>query len=281
MRGLSKINEGAGDFLPCQAIPDSNMDIEVQEIETVNEIEIKTVPCRVMKLERLAHDVMLVGLKTPDNNRLKFMPGQYIDFLLRDGRRRSFSLANAPHDDDLLQLHIRHVPNGFFTDHIFNKMKIKDLMRIEAPLGSFFLRESSKRPLLMIAGGTGFAPIKSIIEHALYIGDKRPIHLYWGVRAKRDLYLHDLAQKWASHEHITYTPILSTPLEDDIWKGKTGFVHETLLTEKLDVPAMDAYVCAPPPMVEAVRSELLMQGLAKKHFFADSFEFASDTTSQL
>jgi len=276
LKALGKIDEGAGEVLLCQAIADTDVEIAVHEVEQVGKIEIKKLPSRVVKLEKLCHDVMLVGLKIPEKDRLQFLAGQYLNFILRDGRRRSFSMANAPHDDELLELHIRYVAGGHFTEQVFNKMKEKDLLRIEAPLGTFFLREDSNAPLLMVAGGTGFAPIKAIIEHALHTGSTRPIHLYWGVRAKQDLYLHDLAQGWAdAHEHISYTPVLSEPDAEDAWTGRTGFVHEAVLADYADLSDYEVYSCGPPVMITAVRDNFVEQRqLNPEHFYADSFDFA-------
>lgn len=281
LKALKKIDEDAGEVLLCQAIADTDVEIAVHEVEQVSEIEVKKLPSRVVKLEKLCHDVMLVGLKIPEKDRLQFLAGQYLDVILRDGRRRSFSMANAPHDDTMLQLHIRYVGGGHFTEHVFKKMKEKDLLRIEAPLGTFFLHEDSNAPMLMVAGGTGFAPIKAIIEHSLHVGLTRPIHLFWGVRAKQDLYLHELAQGWAeTYEHISYTPVLSEPGPDDAWQGRTGFVHEVVLADYADLSDYEVYSCGPPIMINSARDSFVQQRqLNAEHFYADSFEFASPPPS--
>ncbi|HSP01750.1 MAG TPA: 2Fe-2S iron-sulfur cluster-binding protein, partial [Thioalkalivibrio sp.] len=176
---LSEKDEAEGKALFCQAMAVSDLEIEVREIGAARDIVIKTLPCRVVKLNRLNHDVMEMQLKLPVTERLQFLAGQYIDVLLKDGRRRSFSLANAPHRDEFLELHVRHVPGGAFSDQVFGEMKEKALMRIEGPLGSFFLREESERPILLMGGGTGFGPLKSILEHAFEIGVDRSMHLFW------------------------------------------------------------------------------------------------------
>ncbi len=278
LKALGKLDETAGEILLCQAVADTDVEISVAELEQVNLIEVKKLPCRVVKLERLCHDVMRIGLKIPEKDRLNFLAGQYLDFILRDGRRRSFSLANAPQDDNMLELHVRYVPGGYFTEHVFHKMQEKDLLRIEAPLGTFFLREDSHAPLLMVAGGTGFAPIKAIIEHSLHVGLQRPIHLYWGVRSKRDLYLHSLAQGWAqAHEHIQYTPVLSNPLAEDDWDGRVGFVHEAVLADYQDLSDYAVYSCGPPVMISAARDAFTRQRNLDAHkFYADSFEFSNN-----
>jgi len=276
---LSKIDETKQQALFCQAHACEDLLIDSQEVTQGKDIPIKKIPCRLVKMEKLAHDVMCLQLKTPDSNRLQFLAGQYIDFLLKDGRRRSFSLANAPCHDELLELHVRHVDGGEFTDFIFNEMKEKSLLRIEGPLGSFFLRdqdEKNNRPILMLAGGTGFAPIKSLIEQAIYNEDSRQIDFYWGARAKQDLYLHDMATQWAQQDNINYIPVLSEPSPEDNWQGKLGFVHQAVLDDHTDLSGYDAYVCGPPPMVDAAHTEFMQRGLPQQRFFSDSFEFNSE-----
>ena len=160
----------------CQAHPQSDLVISAREVEAGQDITVKRLPCRAEHIKQLSHDVMQIQLKLPDSERLQFLAGQYIEFILKDGRRRAFSIANAPHQDEYLELHVRHVPGGSFTGHVFDEMKDRALLRIEGPLGTFYLREQSPRPVLMMAGGTGFAPLKGMLEHAFYIGFDRPIH---------------------------------------------------------------------------------------------------------
>ncbi len=249
--------------------------MEAHEVKAAEGIVIKTLPCRVMRMEKLSHDVMAIYLKLPQTERLQFLAGQYIDILLRDGRRRSFSLANAPHDDELLQLHVRKVPDGHFTDHVFNRMKERDLLRFQGPYGIFFLRDDSARPILLMAGGTGFAPIKSILEHAFAKGESRAIHLFWGARRQPDLYLHELALSWAKqHPNFCYTPVLSEAQADDRWKGRTGWVHAALLEDYPDLSEYDVYASGPPPMIEAGQAAFKAHGLAEDCFHFDSFEFS-------
>mgnify|MGYP000976895803 CR=1 FL=1 len=174
--------KAAGKVLLCCAKPLSDLVLEVREVHAGRDIPVKTLPCRVQKMERLAGDVMALHLKLPANERLQFLAGQYVEFILKDGSRRAFSLANAPHDDALLQVHIRRVPGGSFTAHVFDAMQEKDLLRFEGPLGSFYLREDSAKPIVMLAGGTGFAPIKALVEHMLHNRIERRVHLYWGAR---------------------------------------------------------------------------------------------------
>ena len=259
----------------CSALADSELVIEVEEVELDSAIEIKTLPCRIHEMEHLADDVMQIFIKLPAAERLQFLPGQYIDILLEDGRHRSFSLANAPHDDEFLELHIRLVENGLFTPKVFNSMQNKDLLRIEGPHGSFFFHEDSNKDILLMAGGTGFAPLKGIIEHLISEQVTRPIYLYWGVRTEADLYMSELAEKWAAEQtNIQFVPVLSDA--DDSWSGRTGYVHEAVLADFDDLSAFDIYTCGPPAMIKSAEQSFLEKGMNKKQFFYDSFDFAND-----
>lgn len=262
--------------LTCSSVAETDLTLELDEIEEIKEIEVKNLPCKVDQTERLAHDVIRLFLKLPDDQRLQFLAGQYLDFILEDGRKRAFSIANAPHDDARIELHIRHVDGGEFTDYVFNEMPEKTILRIEAPLGSFYLREKSDRPLIFMSGGTGFAPLKAIIEHAFHIGDTRPIKLYWGVRAQQDLYMPDLPQKWADErDNVEFIPVLSEP--DEGWTGRTGWVHEAVLEDNPDISRYDLYMSGPPIMVNAGKDAFLEKGLTLENMFSDAFEYAADT----
>jgi len=259
----------------CQAVPKSDLVIEIKEIGALKDLVVKILPCRVAKMERLASDVMRLLLKLPQTERLQFVAGQYIDILLRDGRRRSFSLANAPHDDAFLELHVRWIENGSFTTQVFTQMKEKDLLRLEGPLGSFFLREDSVRPVVLVAGGTGFAPMKAMVEHAIASGSKRNIVLYWGARNLESLYLHNLAESWAAtHANIRFVPVLSEPKAEDHWQGRTGFVHQAVADDYADLSGFDVYASGPPAMVDAGRAAFFGRGLPEEQYFSDAFTFA-------
>jgi CDP-4-dehydro-6-deoxyglucose reductase len=263
--------------LLCQAYPQSDLIIDGYEIDAVKDIPVRTMPCRVESIEQLNHDVLRIMLKLPPAIRLQYLAGQYIDFLLKDGRRRSFSIANAPHDDGYIELHVRHIQGGRFTSALFDNVKVNDILRIEGPLGNFFLREGSDRPVIFLAGGTGFAPIKGIIEHTLAAGIRRPLHLYWGARAREDLYMHDLACKWADeNSHIHYTPVLSDPTPADHWQGRTGFVHEAVMQDMDSLVGFEVYASGPPAMVYAGRDAFTPLGLSTENYFSDAFEFAND-----
>ena len=276
-KALSAAEIAAGRALFCQATPLADLTVEVQEVSGVKGIVVKILPARVAKIEQLAHDVARVYLKLPGNERLQFLAGQYLDILLPGGRRRSFSIANAPHDDAFIELHIRQIEGGCFTGEIFSNLKEKAILRLQGPLGSFYLREDSDRPILFAAGGTGFGPIKGIIEHAFALNILRPMHLYWGARARSDLYLHELAQHWAEeHPHFSYTPVLSQPMGEDRWVGRCGYVPDAMVHGFPDLSGYDLYASGPPGMVEAVRRAGIEHGLAAGNFYADPFEFAND-----
>jgi CDP-4-dehydro-6-deoxyglucose reductase len=276
-RALSKEKEEQGFVLCCQALSKGDIELEVETIDAVADIEIKTLPCRVQRLEKMAEDVMLVELKLPPHEKFEFLAGQYLDFLLRDGRRRSFSMANSASSDELIELHIREVPGGYFTAQVFNEMKEKDMLRIQGPFGTFLLRDDSSRPVIMIAGGTGFAPLKSMLEGVRENGCDRPIHLYWGARAASDLYFDKQLKKWLEElDCLSYTPVLSEPGESDNWQGATGWVHEKVMLDFPDLNGLDVYASGPPPMINAIQESFPQIGLEHGHLYFDSFEYARD-----
>ncbi len=274
---LSAGEQAAGKALFCQARALTDLVIEAREIDAASDLQIRILPCRVTELQQLAPDVMGMALKLPANEQLQFLAGQYIDILLRDGRHRSFSLANAPRPDAALELHIRHVPGGRFSDVVFRNMQVKAILRFQGPLGTFFLRHDSDRPIIMIGGGTGFAPLKSMLEDTLDRTDQRPIHLYWGVRSRQDLYLDELPAGWArEHAHFRYTPVLSEPRPEDDWQGRTGWVHAAVAADYPDLSGYDVYMSGPPAMIEAAKHSFLASGLPREQLFYDSFDYASD-----
>ena len=275
---LKDAEKAQGRALFCRARPLSDLTIEVKEVGATKDIVVKTMPCRVEKLEKRADDVMVMKIKLPANERLQFLAGQYIDFQLKDGKTRSYSLANPPHDDALLELHIRHIPGGLFSDQVFSTLKERDILRLKGPLGSFFIREDSDKPMLFIAGGTGFAPVKAMLEHAFAAHMDREMVLYWGVRSLKDLYMAELPQQWmAEHPNFSFIPVLSNPQADDQWQGRTGFVHEAVLADFADLSGYQVYACGAPVMVDSA-GELFVKTrkLPEDEFFADSFVYAAD-----
>jgi CDP-4-dehydro-6-deoxyglucose reductase len=274
---LTRDEINAGMALFCCAKPLSDLVLDCREVNAVRDIPVRTLPCRVHQMERLAPDVMVLSLKLPANERLQFLAGQYIDILLKDQKPRSFSLANAPHDDQFLQLHIRNIIGGAFTHHVFEEMKVRDILRFKGPLGTFFLREDTEKPIILVASGTGFAPIKAIVEHALHIGLKRPIHFYWGGRKLSDLYMLSLAESWESNG-IVFTPVLSEALPEDSWEGRTGFVHQAVLDDYSDLSGHEVYVCGSPVVVEAAHRDFTsLRKLPNDAFFSDAFIFSPKT----
>jgi CDP-4-dehydro-6-deoxyglucose reductase, E3 len=266
----------AGNALFCCARPLEDLLIECREVGGLNGIKPRILPARVAKKEQLGHDVVGLHLQLPSSERLQFLAGQYIEFILKDGKRRAFSIANAPHDSEFLQLHIRVIPGGAFSEYVANEMQEKAILRLEAPFGNFFLRENSDKPIIFVAGGTGFAPVKGIIEHMLHNNIKREIILYRGARQLQDLYMHELSQKWAEFApNIQYIPVLSEPAESDNWQGRTGLVHEAVLADHKDLRGFQAYVCGAPGMCEVAHHSFVEQGLLADEFFSDAFTFAA------
>jgi CDP-4-dehydro-6-deoxyglucose reductase len=274
---LKDDEKAAGLTLYCCATAQTDLVIECKQMTSANDIPVKTLPSRIEKLEKLAPDVIEMHLRLPASERLQFWAGQYIDILLKDGKKRSFSLANAPHDDAVLQLHIRHVPGGLFTEQVFSTIKVRDILRFNGPHGTFYLREESTKPMILVAGGTGFAPIKAIVEHAIAEECQRPMFIYWGAKARVDLYQNALPEQWtAAHANITYVPVLSEPAADDAWTGRTGFVHQAVLADFPDLSGYQAYACGAPVMIDVAKRDFMAQGLPEEEFFADAFSFSTN-----
>lgn len=272
---LSDEDKASGVALLCQARADTDLTIEAQVIPDCEEVVVKKLPCRITEKKMLCHDVVSLKLKIPTIEKFAYFAGQYVDILLPDNRHRSFSIANAPHTGDSLELHIRIVEGGEFTNHLLNDLQVKSILRIEGPHGQFYLREASDHDIIFMAGGTGFAPIKSIIEYAITHNIVRQMYLYWGVRSQEDLYMHKLAQMWASDfSHIHYIPVLSDPDENEKKEFRTGYVHEAILKDfPQGLAAYDVYASGPPAMVEAGRVVFELQNLPAEQYFSDAFEF--------
>jgi len=276
-RALSPTDKALGMALFCQAHAKTDLVIESRETETAKDIPVVKLPCRLEALEKLNHDVMYLKLKLPETERMQFLAGQYIDFLLKDGKHRSFSIANAPYNDEYIELHIRHISEGKFTTDVFANMKVKEMFRIEGPHGNFYIREKSKKPMIFMAGGTGFAPLKGMVEHALNIGLERPIHIYWGARALEDLYMDETAEKFTKlNPLIRYTPVLSNSKAEDNWTGRTGWVHAAILEDYPDLSGHEVYAAGPPAMVYAAQDAFTAAGLTQENYISDAFEFNKD-----
>jgi len=277
---LSEAEREQGFALLCCAKPLSDVVVEVEEIDPDRHLKPQQIPARVLEFKQVAEDVRIITLGLPANEPMQFRAGQFIDVLRPDGLRRSYSIANPPKAEGVrqLELHLRHMPGGVFTDHVFGALKPREIWKIEMPLGSFYLREDSTAPMILLASGTGFAPIQSLLLYSLDLGLTRPIHLYWGGRRKADLYALAQAQAWAqAHAHIEFIPVLSNATPEDQWQGRTGLVHQAVLQDFQDLSQHQVYACGAPVMVEAARRDFVAQAhLSDDAFFADSFLSQAD-----
>jgi CDP-4-dehydro-6-deoxyglucose reductase len=278
-KALSVEEEAANFVLTCCATAQSDIVLESRQVTPAGALPIKKMPTRVSSMVKKSADVVVMQLQLPANDSFAYRAGQYIEFIMRDGTRRSYSMANAPHTGPALELHIRHMPGGRFTDLVFGSMKEKDILRIEGPFGSFFLREDSDKPLVFLASGTGFAPLKALLEHMNHCGITRPTTLYWGGRRPCDLYMEDwIHAQMALMPQLRYVPVVSDALPEDQWTGRTGFVHLAVLQDIPDLSGHQVYACGAPIVVESARSSFSAQaGLPADEFFADSFTSAADT----
>jgi CDP-4-dehydro-6-deoxyglucose reductase len=277
-RALTEQEKLQGFSLFCCAIPDTDLVIEAREVGGSSEYPVRKMPSRVASVTKAAPDVAIITLQLPANEALAYRAGQYIEFMLKDGKRRAYSIANAPSLDKPLELHIRHLPGGVFTDHVFSTMKERDILRFEGPLGTFFLREESAKPIVLLASGTGFAPVKALVEHMIDLQSTRPVSLYWGGRRPQDLYMHALCEQWAATlPNFRYVPVISDALPEDDWQGRTGFVHAAVLQDLPDLSNHQVYACGAPVMIDAARRDYAASGkLAADEFYADAFTTEAD-----
>ena len=282
-KALSAQEEADGYVLTCCGTATSDVVLESRQVTHAGAFPIKKMPARVALLEKLSPDVVRLKLQLPANDIIQYHAGQYVEFILRDGARRSYSMANAPHTliesgAPMVDLHVRHMPGGKFTDHVFSAMKEKEILRIEGPYGSFHLRDDSPKPMVLLASGTGFAPIKAIIEHMQFMGITRDAVLYWGGRRPHDLYLHDwVLARCAEMPHLTYVPVVSDALAEDAWSGRTGFVHQAVLQDLPDLSGHQVYACGAPIVVDSARKDYVEKaGLPSEEFYADAFTSEAD-----
>ena len=282
-KALSAQEEADGYVLTCCGTAQSDVVLESRQVTHAGAFPIKKMPARVAALEKLSPDVMRIKLQLPANDIIQYHAGQYVEFILRDGARRSYSMANAPHTliesgAPMVDLHVRHMRGGKFTDHVFSAMKEKEILRIEGPYGSFHLRDDSPKPMVLLASGTGFAPIKAIIEHMQFMGITRDAMLYWGGRRPHDLYLHDwVLARCAEMPHLTYVPVVSDALAEDAWSGRNGFVHQAVLQDLPDLSGHQVYACGAPIVVDSARKDYVEKaGLPSEEFYADAFTSEAD-----
>ncbi|MGD2130014.1 MAG: CDP-6-deoxy-delta-3,4-glucoseen reductase [Lysobacterales bacterium] len=273
---LERPDIAEGYALMCQAEPLEDLVIQVREIEAVRDIEVRMLPARVAEKTLLADNVVRLRLTLPAAQRLQFLAGQYVDVLLSGGKRRAFSIASSPSIEDEIELHIRHVDGGDFTGYVFDTLQERDILRFEGPLGNFFIRnDHPERPMVLMGGGTGFAPLKSMVENLLEQGDGREIHLYWGARTPEELYLDQLPTRWAAeHGHIHYRRAISDAGSPE--DAYSGFVHEAVLADHPDLAPFDVYMSGPPAMIETAKHAFAEHGVAEDRMFYDSFEFGLD-----
>ena len=280
-KALSDEERAQGWVLTCCATALSDVVLESKQVTSADAFPMKKMPVRIASMEKVSSDVMRIFLQLPATEVMQYHAGQYVEFLLRDGSRRAYSMANAPHtlaaDAPKVELHIRHMPGGKFTDHVFGAMKEKDIQRVEGPQGSFYLREDNDAPIVLLASGTGFAPIKALMEHMQHKGITRPTRLYWGGRRPADLYMNDwvLAQL-PLMPHLQYIPVVSDALPEDAWTGRTGFVHAAVLQDTPSLTAYQVYACGAPIVVDSAKRDYLASGVVEDNFFADSLTSEAD-----
>ena len=273
---LERTDIADGFALLCQAEPTQDLVVNAREIAAVRDIPVRLLPARVIEKTLLANNVMRIRLRLPKAQRLQFLAGQYVEILLPGGKRRAFSIASPPQLEDEIELHIRHIDGGDFTGWVFDELKERDILRLEGPQGTFFVRHHEpERPMILMGGGTGFAPLKSMIEDLLAHGDKRPIHLFWGARNSAELYQESLPLNWQEqHSHIQYNRALSET--DAPESAFSGFVHEAVLDKYPNLSGHDVYMSGPPAMIDTARAAFLQHDLPERQLYYDSFEFGLD-----
>jgi CDP-4-dehydro-6-deoxyglucose reductase len=277
-RSLTEDEAAAGYSLLCCAVPQGDLVVQAREVAGSSDYPIKKMPSRVTTIEKVAPDVVVLTLQLPASERLNYRAGQYIEIMLRDNKRRSYSMASAPVEGGPVSLHIRHMPGGLFTDQVFGTMKERDILRFEGPMGTFFLREDSDKPVVLLASGTGFAPLKAIVEHMINEQSPRPITLYWGARRPHDLYMDALCRQWAADlPQFTYVPVVSEALPEDAWSGRTGFVHQAVMADLPDLSGHQVYACGAPVMVDSANRDFVqLCQLPADEFYADAFTTEAD-----
>jgi len=265
--------------LLCQAVPRSDLIIAAREVASVADMPRRVLPLKLVEKALLAPDVMRLELAPPRDAALYRLPGQYLDVLLPGGKRRAFSIANAPHTGPQVELHVRHVAGGDFTHRVFTDLAIGATLRVEGPLGTFVPREDSERPMIFVAGGTGFAPIKALVEHFLHLGTRRTMHLYWGARTPQDLYLRQLPQQWSDSGAIDFVAVISDV--ESTHSERSGLVHEAVLEDHADLSDCDVYMSGPPALIDAGRRSFVQAGLPEDRLYYDSFDYAPDVLAQI
>ena len=270
----------AGKVLFCTATAKSDLTIRPRRISRHDPLARKKIKARVFRMSRPADDVAILQLRFPASIRAKFKAGQYLRIRTPDGDERSFSMANAPQESDGVQLHIRHVPGGAFSEKVLASLQLDDKLEVEVPFGDFHLREDNQARYVFVATGTGFAPLKSILDDMIRRRLNREVRFYWGGRSEADLYLAKTCEKWAKrYPWFTFIPVLSEA--NAKWTGRRGLVHAAVLEDVPNLSDRHVYACGNPMMIEAARNEFTARaGLPSDHFYADAFipSGSSDTT---
>ena len=296
---LTAEEEAAGQALFCCAHADSDLVIEVRVADALDGVTPRRMPARIEHIEWVARDVARLTVKLPAAEHLLYRAGQYVDFILPSGARRSYSIACMPGDEGPIEFHIRHMPGGTFTDALFGTttpaLRERGILRLEGPLGTFYLRENDPQPIVLLASGTGFAPIKAIVETIFAKGINRadpvtgrrarPVALYWGARTQSDLYLDRLPRQWAQEQpNFRYVPVLSEPENDPhagtdtpAWTGRTGLVHQAVMQDLPDLSGYQVYACGVPVMVQSAHRDFVAHcALREENFFSDAFVSRAD-----
>ncbi|WP_343162792.1 CDP-6-deoxy-delta-3,4-glucoseen reductase [Oleiagrimonas sp. C23AA] len=278
---LNAAEKAHHDVLLCQAVPTSDLLLEAREVASVEDMPMRRFTARVIDKRQVAPDVVCLALQ-PQGAPLRWLPGQYIEVLLDDGHRRPFSIASAPHQGGVIDLHVRHVAGGGFTSWVFESLHVGDTLELEGPKGTFVPREDSERPIVLMAGGTGFAPVKTLVEHFMHLGAQRPLHLYWGARSAEDLYLRALPERWAAEcPTLDFHAVVSDAEAAQAVGARAGYVHECVLADHPDLSGFDIYMCGPPAMIDAGRRAFVAAGLPEERLYFDSFEYAPEVLAKI
>jgi CDP-4-dehydro-6-deoxyglucose reductase/3-phenylpropionate/trans-cinnamate dioxygenase ferredoxin reductase subunit len=275
VRGQGVRRGPADAVLFCQARPRSDLEIAPVRIRKIEPLQRKVFAAKVREIGRPAPDVAVIRLRLPIGRRAIFKAGQYLRVLMADGDSRNYSMANAPHRNDELELHIRRVAGGKFSENTLAALSLGSVLNIELPYGEFRLSENDKNAIL-IATGTGFAPIKSLIEHNIRLGIERPLHLYWGANTEADLYMQGLPRAWQQkHLWFRFTPVVSSPSK--AWTGRAGFVHAAVQQDYPEMSEIEVYACGAPAMIEAAKRDFTASArLGHDDFFSDAFVASGD-----
>jgi len=265
---LTPDERAAGLILTCCRHALTDAEIDAEDLGALGNITVKTLPCRVDTISKLADNVVEVILRLPPNSKLTYLPGQYLDIICEGGLRRSYSIANAQRDDGKLELQIRKVEQGLMSQYWFSSAKTNDLLRLEGPLGTFSLREKDAKNIVFLATGTGIAPVKAMLEQLLLnpsMAAGKKVFIYWGGRRLSDIYWNPQLQGLDA----TFIPVLSRG--DAQWAGRTGYVQSALVEDAVDLTQSVVYACGSEEMIHSARDVLTSSGLLAKHFYSDAF----------